>query len=304
MDNLNKIGHWVSVDGENSYKKYYQLAMKLLPEPVNIHDIVTSFGIVRVYEWSTDVTQERTPVLLLPGRSSGTPMWFKNLPDLLKERTVYSVDMLGDCGMSTQKAVLQNSDDQAEWLHQILDYLRLNKVHIVGHSFGGWAAANYASRYNQKIATMALLEPVFTFQWVRLSLLIKISFAMLPFWPKKWVEDTLLTIGGTRKEDIDPNDVMYRMIAEGKKHFKANLPQPVRISIEQIKSWNMPVYVAFGQNSTLHNSYKAYEIARSNINDLSGQVWPETTHSLPMEIPSLINAELLQFWNIQESVLR
>lgn len=297
---VNKLGHWVSAEGENIYKKSYLRAIDILPKPKSIFDIETSFGTVRVYEWSTEVTKRKTPVLLLPGRSSGTPMWFENLPDFLNERTVYSLDALGDCGMSIQKATLKNSEDQADWINQTLKKLNLNKVHIVGHSFGGWSAANFAGMYPEKLSSLSLLEPVFTFQWVKLSLLVKISIALLPFCPKKWANDTILAIGGSKQEDIDPNDPIYRMIADGTKYFKASLPQPNIIAAEQINKWNMPVYVAFAENSAVHDSNKAYEKAKKSVKDIKGEVWKNTTHSLPMEIPSIINSELLKFWNDNE----
>jgi pimeloyl-ACP methyl ester carboxylesterase len=34
-------------------------------------------------------------------------------------------------------------------------------VHLVGHSFGGWLAANYAVRDPERLASLSLLEPVF-----------------------------------------------------------------------------------------------------------------------------------------------
>ena len=199
--------------------------------------------------------------------------------------------------MSVQKTIIKNSADQADWIRQVLEQLNLNKVHIVGHSFGGWTAANFASKYPEKLMTMSLLEPVFTFQWVRLSLLIKISLSLLPFWPKRWADNTILAIGGTKREDIDPNDPMYRMIANGAQYYKSNLPQPDMISGENIKRWDMSVYVAFAENSVLHDSNKAYENAKNNIKDIRGKVWANTTHSLPMEIPSQIDSELIRFWN-------
>jgi pimeloyl-ACP methyl ester carboxylesterase len=297
---VDQLGHWKSVEGENIYKNSYLKAMELLPKPNSFFDIETSFGTVRVYEWSTDETKKRTPLLLLPGRSSGTRMWFKNLPDFIQKRSVYSLDALGDSGMSVQTAILKNSDDQANWINQTLEQLNLNKVHIVGHSFGGWTAANFASRYPDKLATMSLLEPVFTFQGVKLSLLLRITLSLLPFWPKKWKDDTLLTIGGTKKENVDPKDPIYRMIADGVAYFKPNLPQPDKITVEDIKKWNMPVYVAFADNSALHDSKKACKKAKKYVKKIKAKVWPNTTHSLPMEISSQIDSELINFWDGEE----
>ena len=69
------VGYFRSADGRAEYVKHYDEAMKTLPAPTAQHDIDTSFGIVRAYEWSTPETESTTPVVLIPGRSSGVPMW-------------------------------------------------------------------------------------------------------------------------------------------------------------------------------------------------------------------------------------
>jgi pimeloyl-ACP methyl ester carboxylesterase len=134
--------------------------MKRLPPPSRSLDIPTSYGAVRVYEWVTEQTRSATPVILIPGYTSGVPMWENNLPDLVARRPVYAVDALGDCGMSAQTAAIKNAADQAAWLDQTIAQLDVAQVHVAGHSFGGWSAANYATRYPGKVASLSLLEPV------------------------------------------------------------------------------------------------------------------------------------------------
>lgn len=55
-------------------------------------------GIVHVYEWSAPETAETTPVVLIPGRSSGVPMWSANLPGFVETHRVLAFDALGDAG--------------------------------------------------------------------------------------------------------------------------------------------------------------------------------------------------------------
>jgi hypothetical protein len=52
---------------------------------------------VRVYEFGVESADRAAiPVVLLPGRTSGVPMWADNLPDLAAARTIYALDALGD----------------------------------------------------------------------------------------------------------------------------------------------------------------------------------------------------------------
>ena len=104
------------------------------------------------------------PVVLLPGRTSGVPMWASNLPDLAAARTTYALDALGDAGLSVQIRPISDGADQADWLDQVLAQLPVRSVHLLGHSFGGWLAANYAVRHPERVQTLTLLDPVFVFQ--------------------------------------------------------------------------------------------------------------------------------------------
>ena len=54
-------------------------------------------------------------------------MYAVNLPPLLEQRTVYSVDLLGEAGLSVQNQPLTGSDDQAQWLDETLAGLGLDR---------------------------------------------------------------------------------------------------------------------------------------------------------------------------------
>jgi pimeloyl-ACP methyl ester carboxylesterase len=191
-------------------------------------DLETDFGTVRVYEFASARTRRSVPVVLLPGRTSGAPMWEANLSGLAEERTVYALDALGDAGMSVQTRKIEDSADQAAWLDQVLAQLGSPKVHLVGHSFGGWTAANYALRHPERVASLMLLEPVFVFGGLRWQVYVKSIPASVPFLPQSWRAATLTDFGGAG--EIDPNDPVTRMISDATEHYAAKLPLPQRLS--------------------------------------------------------------------------
>jgi pimeloyl-ACP methyl ester carboxylesterase len=294
------VGYWRTPEGQRTYIKTYEEAMKLLPAPSKTLDISTDFGVVRVYEWITEKTQVATPIILLPGRSAGVPMWLNNLPDFVTERPVYAMDALGDAGMSVQTVRIKDGTDQATWLHQVLMNLTLTKVHMVGHSFGGWAAANYATQHPERVASLTLLEPVFVFQGLNIQIIIKTIPAAIPFLPRSWRESMLKEIGGVT--EIDLTDPVARMIAEGTEYYAQKLPGlPEQITPEQMQTWKMPVYVAMADKSAMHDSEKAVAVARSNIKHVQVKNWSGATHSLPMEFPDEINTKVLSFMNASDS---
>ena len=267
--------------------------MNMLPQPNRRLDIETDYGVVRVYEFISVNNKSKTPIVLLPGRTSGSPMWAENLEGLLNERTVYTIDILGDAGMSVQKKPIENAYDQALWLEQVFEELELSQLHLIGHSFGGWNATNYTIHYPNRVVTLNLLEPVFVFTGLRWDFYIKSIPLSLPFLPDILREKLLADIGGTT--EIDMNDPLVKMIAEATEHYVVALPLPKLIEGKELSKLNIPVYVALGGKSVLHDSQKAYDRASQHIKELEIKIWEEGTHSLPMEYKRKINQEIIEF---------
>lgn len=287
------LGHFRSARGEQAYKQAYAEAMKSLPAPKETYDVPTDFGAVRVYLFFDRKDGGQTPIVLFPGRTSGVPMWSENLAQLAKSRPVYALDSLGDAGMSVQTKKINDVHDQAAWLEQTLAYLKLSKVHIIGHSFGGWLATNYAVHHPERVQTLSVLEPVFVFVGLRWIIYLKTLPASLTFLPKSWRDKMLADFGGASK--IDTTNPMVRMISEATTHFAMKLPIPRKITHQQLESLPMPVFAALAAKSALHDGTAAAATARAHLKHGQVKLWPDGTHSLPMEYPDHLDKELLDF---------
>src|SRR5690625_260901 len=124
-----EAGHFRSTEGRDAYLDAYEESFQALPEPSSPHDLRTSSGIARVYEWASPQTAEAEPVVLAPGRTSGAPMWAENLPALAAEHPVFAFDIIGDAGMSVQSVRFSDFDEQAEYIEDRKS-TRLNSSHV------------------------------------------------------------------------------------------------------------------------------------------------------------------------------
>jgi pimeloyl-ACP methyl ester carboxylesterase len=292
------VGHFRSAAGEQAYLAAYREAMTLLPTPGSTLDLETTFGRVRVYEFgAASADRAGIPVVLLPGRTSGVPMWAYNLPDLAVTRITYALDALGDAGLSVQVRPIRDAGDQADWLDQVLEELPARSVHLVGHSFGGWLAATYAVRHPERVRTLTLLDPVFVFQGLRWQVYLISLPASLPFLPRNWRTRMLSTIGGG---PVDLADPVARMISEATEHYVVKLPQPKRLTGTQLRRLLMPVYAALAGRSVMHNGARAADVARAEIPDSTIELWPDATHSLPMEQTAQLDRTILAFMATHE----
>ncbi|MBC7278997.1 alpha/beta fold hydrolase [Nocardioides sp.] len=290
------VGHFRTPEGQKAYTEAYDAAFAALPKPTKTHDVETTFGTVRAYAWVNPNAVDDVPVVLVPGRASGVPMWGENLRDFVEHRTVYAFDAIGDSGLSEQTLPLRDMDDNARWVEEALDGLELDRIHLVGHSQGGGLAAAVAVRYPDRLASLTLLEPIMTFGMLPAWAIGWSAVAALPFLPDSWRDHALNRIGGVEDDEVDSEDPMARMIAAGTTHFDSgSLPTPSRLSDAQMRALTMPVYVAIASDKSLAGGEDAAEKAEL-IRTATVKVWPETTHSLPMQVAPELDAELERFW--------
>lgn len=290
------VGHFRSIEGRDAYVDAYRRGMSALPAPTVTYDVVTDLGTVRAYEWSSPKVTDTVPVVLVPGRASGVPMWSENLPGFLENHRVIAFDALGDAGLSVQGAPMESFEDQALWMEQVLAELAPSGVHLVGHSFGGATAATYAHRFPDRVVSLTLLEPVFTFAYPPARLLGWAMLSSLPGLPDGVRNYALGKVGGV---EYDPNDDMAKMIAAGSEHFSATLPQPARLDDDELQELTMPTYVAIADRDSFAGGNAAADRARL-LPQGTVEVLSDTTHSLPMQAKDRLDSHLKSFWAASE----
>lgn len=287
------VGHFRSAQDRQEYLGYYQQVIETMPAPSQVEDVITSYGTVRVYTWESGAGRDSPPVVLLPGRASGAPMWAVNIPLLIQSRRVIAFDALGDAGMSVQSAPLTSADDQAAWVDEVLADVAPDGVHLVGHSFGGATAALYARIHAERVRSLTLLEAVFVFAYPPADIMGWTVVSSIPALPEGWRNKALERIGGEKLSGTDP---MELMIKAGAEKFDASLPTPSPLTDEQAEALTMPVYVAIAGRNSVAGGSKAVERAQKILPQASIQVWDNATHSLPMQEAESLTPVLEQFW--------
>lgn len=296
------VGHWDSPAGFAAYTEAYRAVMADLPEPTRTLDVPTGYGTVRVLEWAADDSPARPgalPVVLLPGRASGAPMWGENLPDWIGSRTLYALDPIGDAGLSSQSVPLADFDDQAEWIAQTLDDLGVERAHTIGHSFGGANAAIHALRHPGQVASLTLLEPIMVLHGLPVSTYFWATLTQLPV-PQSLRDRALAEIGGTTVEEVRERTPMSVMIDAGSKHYSAAVPMPRTLSDDEWRAIDVPTRIDISVGQSLAGGADAVERAEALLPDALVTPWPGATHSLPMEERARLGPELEEFWTAHD----
>lgn len=163
-------------------------------------------------------------------------------------------------------------------------------MHLVGHSFGAWSAANLAVRFPERVATLTLWEPILLFAGLRWQMYVATLPSALPFLPESWRRKGLASIGGADGADTGESPI-GAMIDAGAAGYRAALPTPVQPDDAALARLTMPVFVGLGGRSAVTDTEAAAARART-LPNATVRVWPDGTHSLPMQYPDALHEEL------------
>lgn len=282
------VGHFASTADKARFVAAYDRAMKGLPVPQQVRDVRTRYGVARVYRFA-GAHDDRPPLLLLPGRAAPTPMWADNLPHFLALRSVYTVDLIGEPGLSIQDRPFETDADQAAWLHDVIAQLPEPSVHVVGVSIGGWTAMNLAVHQPAKIASLTVIEPVFVFASMSMEAILRSIPASVSWLPRSMRDDFNSWTAGGAPVAHDP---VADMIEAGMSAYRLKMPVPALPDPTAIAALRMPVLVIVAGASPMHDATAVASEARRLLPRQTVQVYPGTSHAINGERPKEIAADV------------
>lgn len=285
---------FTSPEAEAEFKDVYQVAMEQLPEPEINEKLETSFGQVQIYGFG-DVNSTYPPLVLLPGTSASTPMWESNLEDFISDRFVYTIDLIGEPGLSVETNRVETHQDQAVWLDEVLQQIPDEKVHLLGYSFGGWNAANLALHHSNKLESLILVDPVYAFDSIPLKMVLASIPASVPFIPTSIRDEMLSYIAGGA--EIDEDDPVSQLIETGMRTFNRKVPMPSLIEGKQLQSISIPVLGIIAGQSTMLHADDAMSYGEEHLIHPASEMllFEQASHAINGEYPEELANNILQF---------
>ncbi|MED5812601.1 alpha/beta hydrolase [Mycolicibacterium sp. 050232] len=286
------LGAFVSEAAFEHFLDAYRAGMAALP-PCELFDVPTSFGTVRAYRFAGP--DAGAAVVLLPGRNASTPMYRGNLGPLLQRRTVYGIDLLGEAGLSVQRKAIRAGADQAQWLDEALAGLELDRAHLLGVSIGGWTAVNSAVHRPGRIASLTLLDPVFTFTGIPAKAMLASVALFAPGVPERWRRRVHSWIAGG--SDLADAPVESALIDAGAKDFTLRTPMPRLFTEEQLRGLDVPVLALIAGRSVMLDPERATARARELLPHGQVELWADASHAINGEYPEEIARRAGRFWD-------
>ena len=115
-----------------------------------------SFANIRDIKLSYRVYGEGFPVIFIHGYGAKKEIWKPQVAEISKNFKVVTFDLRGT-GESDRPNIPYTMKMMAEDVNELAEFLNIKEVHIIGRSFGGMIAQNFALLYPEKVDKLVLI---------------------------------------------------------------------------------------------------------------------------------------------------
>jgi pimeloyl-ACP methyl ester carboxylesterase len=269
------------------------LAAKLWPIPSEGRTVPTSFGdsFVRI-----GGPPAAPPLVLLPGATATSLMWTPNVQSLSAHCRTFAVDRLGDFGKTLCARPVDTFDDQVLWLDELLDALDLRTgVSLVGISYGGALAAQYALRFPARLDKVVLLAPANSVLrtraefWIRVFWLAIARRRGVPAFIR-WIFADL-----ARQDPAETRAITDLLFLNMSNMAPRKTPIPRVLTDNEWRGLKPPTLFLVGEHEVIYDAKKAVSRLRQVAPAVTAEIVPNAGHDLTIVQADAVNRRILEF---------
>lgn len=283
----NKVSRFTSDEKRLIFNQAYLEALELYPKPTRIHDIKTSFGVVRIYEYLPKEKTRNKPIVFFHGHYASSLMWTPNIESFSNEAPLYSIDFIDEPGLSRQRRPFRSHKDEALYLEEVFKQIRVKKFHLLGVSLGGWKAVNYTHYYPNRVASLILLDPVSVFSPLSKEIVFRYLGSL--FKEHNMVEYLL------NGQELPQENPFSKTINMAMNDFEFGTAFPLGTRKNALKSLKSPVLALMAGKSPLHDSNLAVKNGRKWVKTIEIENWKDATHGFSFELAEEVNKKIKLF---------
>jgi pimeloyl-ACP methyl ester carboxylesterase len=243
------------------------------------------------------------PFLLIAGLGSDCSSWLDVVKELAPPFQVIIFDNRG-CGRSSTAPKECTISNMALDVIKLLDFLKIKKAHVLGHSMGGYIAEELAINYPGRVDKL-ILESTAPVSSKRNNALFKDFYHQLKkegycqAWFKRWTEwlfSAKLIADSSFIDTFIKNSMAYPYLQKAdqfKNQIEAIASFDARDKIGAIKAKTL---ILEGKNDILITPQES-EILANNIKGSIFQLLDGVAHCIHIENPKLFTDTVLGFFN-------
>lgn len=284
-----QVSVFKTAKGETNSFTAYDVVLAHWPVPYEELDLSTRFGATPLIASGPLAAK---PIIFLHGQDSSATSWVYNFADLSQAFRTCAVDTIGDMGKSRPIQQPNSREEYATWLLEVLDLLKIEKADLIGLSYGGFLAANFALAYPERVNHVVLLAPGIpnfgapTLQWA--------TYGMpMMFLPSRFTVTRF--INGISTRGYSKDDPVHEQMIIGIMNLKnLSFMRPV-FKDEEFKGMSVPVLLLLGDHEIMYEPRKAFDFATRLIPNLQTGLILDAGHMLNCDQPNLVNAHIVEF---------
>jgi pimeloyl-ACP methyl ester carboxylesterase len=288
---------FTSPEGETAFWAAYDAAMQRWPVSYEGLNLPSRFGSTHVI---VSGPTDAPPLVLLHGYMATSAMWTLTVADFANEYRVYAIDVMGQASKSLPDEPIRSAADYVTWLTETLNALHLDRVCLLGMSYGGWVALTYAVAEPARVHRLVLLSaggflPMVKQFSVRGMVMVCIPTRFMVDWFMGW----LGVMEHPRKPWTQRVDDILELMHLGLKYFRTP-PETLRVmptmlSDGALRGLHVPTLVLFGEQEVIYNPATALDRARRLMPDVEGDLIPDCRHDMCISQYRLVDARVLEF---------
>jgi len=239
------------------------------------------------------------PLVLVPGALATSLTWIPNIAALSAHYRMYALDSIYDFGLSVRQQNIKKPEDIVIWLHEVLAKLVPdNPVNLIGLSYGGWVASQYALHFPERIRKAVLLAPALTVMPPSFGLLFRVLLTRLPI-PRfrqqfyYWLLQDTVQSGESGRASVD-EAVADWIVAE---HCFGPFPMiPATILDDRtLQSFHVPSLFLVGEHEKIYSAQKAVSRLNRVAPQIKTGIIPNAGHDLTIVQAEAVTKMILDF---------
>ena len=277
-----------SAQGESEFLAAYDAAIRLWPVPLQRRNLHTRFGRTHVI---TCGDESAPPLVLLHCALMTSAVWGPAIGELAARFRVHAVDVIGDMGRTVPADPPGTHAQFAGWLAEVCDGLGIERALLVGWSFGGFVAANFALHYPARVERHGLLAPFAVFTRPGAGFLA----GFLPLLIRKrgmsrWFERKLSASGGFGPAEY--SELLWQRFKNGRVQFRTG---PRVFFDSELRELTMPVLLLVGEKEFLYDARAAVDRARRLLPKGEAHLLRDCNHAMIPDQADLVMELLVEF---------
>jgi len=226
-------------------------------------------------------------------------MWLHNIAALSAHYRTYALDTLGDVGFSVNRRTISKPEDLVDWLDEVFNVLVPGTpVSLMGISYGGWVASQYALRFPGRLRNVVLLAPGCTVLPVSFAFLLRIGLLSVPVG-----RPLRRTLRWLFRDAVRGSDTCRALVEEAIADMEFaqrvfDLPRPPWPTVIDDKAWQgfrVPCLFLVGENEKIYSAKAAVRRLKRVAPQVKAEIIPRAGHDLTMVQADLVFGKVLAF---------